>query len=155
MELLMTPEEAVRAAFGSTDAVAAGLVTESLLLAAQRRYLRPVLGGAFCDALAAGKYDTFLDSCVKPVLALFVKYLVLPDAAVRTGRLGIVKFGGDSFEPADDATLARLRRRVRADAETLLAAAVELLEAAPAEYPEYDCRGNVKHRVSVDGGIVL
>ena len=44
MELLMTPAEAAEAAFGSGDAVGAGIVTEGAVREAQQNYLRPVLG---------------------------------------------------------------------------------------------------------------
>ena len=36
-----------------------------------------------------------------------------------------------------------------------MTAAVERLEAAPAEFPEYDPRENIKRRLSVAGGVVL
>ena len=147
MELLMTPAEVVEAAFGGGDVIDAAIVTESAVLTAQRRYLRPVFGVSF--------YGAFLAEYVRPALALFVKYLVLPDAAVRLGRLGIVRFGGEYFEPTDGAALKLLRERVRAEAETSLTAAVERLEAAPAEFPEYDPRENIKRRLSVAGGVVL
>ena len=81
----------------------AAIVTESAVLAAQRRYLRPVFGVSFYGALEQGRYGAFLAEYVRPALALFVKYLVLPDAAVRLGRLGIVRFGGEYFEPTDGA----------------------------------------------------
>lgn len=155
MELLMTPAEVVAAAFGGGDVIDAAIVTENAVLAAQRRYLRPVFGVSFYGALEQGRYGAFLAEYVRPALALFVKYLVLPDAAVRPGRLGIVRFGGEYFEPADGAALKLLRERVRAEAETSLAAAVERLEAAPAEFPEYDSRENIRRRLSVAGGVVL
>lgn len=155
MELLMTPAEVVEAAFGGGDVIDAAIVTESAVLAAQRRYLRPVFGVSFYGALEQGRYGAFLAEYVRPALALFVKYLVLPDAAVRLGRLGIVRFGGEYFEPTDGAALKLLRERIRAEAETSLTAAVERLEADPAEFPEYDPRENIKRRLSVAGGVVL
>ena len=97
MELLMTPAEVVEAAFGGGDVIDAAIVTESAVLAAQRRYLRPVFGVSFYGALEQGRYGAFLAEYVRPALALFVKYLVLPDAAVRLGRLGIVRFGGEDI----------------------------------------------------------
>ena len=150
MELLMTPAEVVEAAFGGGDVIDAAIVTESAVLTAQRRYLRPVFGVSFYGALEQGRYGAFLAEYVRPALALFVKYLVLPDAAVRLGRLG-----GEYFGPTDGAALKLLRERIRAEAETSLTAAVERLEAAPAEFPEYDPRENIKRRLSVAGGVVL
>ena len=155
MELLMTPAEAAEAAFGSGDAVGAGIVTEGAVREAQQNYLRPVLGASFCGALEEGRYGAFVAEYLRPALALFVKYLVLPDAAVHTGRLGVVRFEGEDFAPADEQTLRLLRSRIRARAETLLAAAVERLEAVPADFPDYDPRENVKRRVSMEGGVVL
>ena len=51
MELLMTPAEVVEAAFGGGDVIDAAIVTESAVLTAQRRYLRPVFGVSFYGAL--------------------------------------------------------------------------------------------------------
>ena len=116
MELLMTPAEVVEAAFGGGDVIDAAIVTESAVLAAQRRYLRPVFGVSFYGALEQGRYGAFLAEYVRPALALFVKYLVLPDAAVRLGRLGIVRFGGEYIEPTEGADLQLQRERDRADA---------------------------------------
>ena len=123
MELLMTPAEVVEAAFGGGDVIDAAIVTESAVLAAQRRYLRPVFGVSFYGALEQGRYGAFLAEYVRPALALFVKYLVLPDAAVRLGRLGIVDCrrrtaGGGScgvsrIRPAREYKTAALRGRGR------------------------------------------
>ena len=90
MELLMTPAEVVEAAFGGGDVIDAAIVTESAVLAAQRRYLRPVFGVSFYGALEQGRYGAFLAEYVRPALALFVKYLVLPDAAGSAGSASCV-----------------------------------------------------------------
>ena len=55
MELLMTPAEVVEAAFGGGDVIDAAIVTESAVLTAQRRYLRPVFGVSFYGALEQGR----------------------------------------------------------------------------------------------------
>ena len=75
MELLMTPAEVVEAAFGGGDVIDAAIVTESAVLAAQRRYLRPVFGVSFYGALEQGRYGAFLAEYVRPALALFVMRL--------------------------------------------------------------------------------
>ena len=78
MELLMTPAEVVEAAFGGGDVIDAAIVTESAVLTAQRRYLRPVFGVSFYGALEQGRYGAFLAEYVRPALALFVKYTCCP-----------------------------------------------------------------------------
>ncbi len=67
MELLMTPAEVVEAAFGGGDVIDAAIVTESAVLTAQRRYLRPVFGVSFYGALEQGRYGAFLAACARPV----------------------------------------------------------------------------------------
>lgn len=155
MDLLMTPAEAFEAAFGNDSGMEPSVIDRTTVYAAQLRYVEPVLGRAVCEAIAGGEHGDLLEEYVKPALAAFVKYAVMPAAVTRIGALGAVRFGGGSFEPADDKAVERLRASVRTEADTLLEAAVRRMEAAPEEYPEYDPALNVRRRVSIAGGVVL
>ncbi len=154
MKLLITPSEVVELAFGGPDEVRDGMVNEAVIRSAQRKFIRPVLG-TLCDALAEGNYADLLDDYIKPPLALYVKMLVLPALSAQTGGLGVVRYDGDGVEAVSDESVVRLRRRLRSDADALLRIAVERIEASPEKYPEYDVAGNVLHRVSLLGGVVI
>lgn len=151
MKLLMSPAEAAAAAFGDAGVT----VGESAVYAAQCKYIEPVLGTELCAALSEGRHAELLGEYVKPALAMFVKYAMIPSLAARTGALGVVSFSGVCFDAAESDAVGRLRSAVRSDAEALLDAAVRRIEGSADEYPEYDPRGNVRHRVAIRGGIVL
>lgn len=155
MKLLMSPAEVEAAAFGDMGGQNGALVSESAVYAAQCKFIKPVLGPKMSAALEEGSYAEFAEEYVKPALAMFVKYAVLPSVAARAGALGVVNFSGECFDAADNEAVRRLRDAVRSDAEALLAAAVGHIEASSGEYPEYDPRENIKNRVSIGGGIVL
>lgn len=149
----MTPAEVAGRAFGGN--VSPDAVGESAVVAAQLRYIKPVLGSSLYTALEKGAHAPLVEEWIKPALALFVKYMVLPSVAFRTGELGVVKFAGDYFHAADANDVASLRRIARSEAETALSAAVAHIEASAADYPEYDSRESVANRLCVIGGIVL
>lgn len=153
MKLLMTPAEVVGMVFG--EGIPPDIIGDSTVMAAQLRYMKPVLGDSFYKALEEGRYTAFVGEWVKPALALFVKYMVLPAVAFHTGELGVVQFGGDHFHAAEAKDIAGLRRVVRSQAETALYAVVLHIESSPDTYPEYDSDENIKRRISVSGGIVM
>lgn len=81
----MSPAEAAAAAFGDAGVT----VGESAVYAAQCKYIEPVLGAEMCAALAEGRHAEMLGEYVKPALAMFVKYAMLPSAAWRVPRTNI------------------------------------------------------------------
>lgn len=153
MKVLMTPEEASLMAFGGK--VAAARITEADIAATQRRYIEPVLGASLWGAIESGKYAPLVEEWIKPALALFLKYMLLPAVSVRVGELGVVRFEGESFAPASADDVARMRRAVREAAGAALDAAVDYVEASAGAFPEYDPRENVRKRISLAGGVVM
>lgn len=149
----MTTAEVADAAFGGN--IAPGIIGESAVIAAQLRYIKPVLGSSFYESVEGGKYPEFVREWIKPALALFVKYMVLPSVALRTAELGVVQFSGDGFRAASADDTARLRRVVKSEACTALSAAMDHVESSAGLYPEYDSRQNVRRRVRIDGGMVV
>lgn len=155
MKLLITPAEIAEMAFGGVENVASGALGEGTIASAQNRYVKPVLGAGLYAALEQGRYPELLDEWIKPALAQFVKFTVLPSLSAQIGTLGVVMYEGVGFTPADKEAVKLLLRRVRTDAESLLAAAVDHIESVPAKYPEYVENENVKNRVSMIGGVML
>lgn len=153
--ILMTPAEVAALAFGGEENVACEAVTEASILAAQSRYLRPVVGDALYARLLAGDYPELVDKWLKPPLALFVKSAALPEVSARVAAVGVVRCEGEWFSPADGDAVRLLQRRVRMEAEELLDEAVRHIRSEHVRYPEYDDTANVRCRVSVVGGVVL
>jgi hypothetical protein len=156
METLITPAQVARMAFTGPDFITEEAVPAATILAAEQKFVRPVLGGSFCAALLRGAYPEFLTDYLQPALALYVKMLMLPSLAVQTGSAGIVEVNSRNLARAGEGKLRAAVLRVRRDALALMRRAVEYLESSPAgTWPEYDPAANVLNRCSMDGGIVL
>lgn len=154
MELLITPAQVAETAFRAPDFITPDAVPESTILAAQQKFIRPVLGGLY-DKLCAGKYPELMSEYILPSLALYVKMLMLPSLSVQAGAAGVVEVNSKNLTRAGDAKLRYAVRRLRSDASALMRRAVEHIESAPSAFPEYDPRDNVLKRRSIDGQIVL
>lgn len=155
MELLITPAQVAAAAFRAPDFISENAVPEATILAAQQKFVRPVIGPALFDALCMGKYPELLADHLFSPLALYVKMLMLPSLAVQAGTAGVVEANPKNFAKAGDAKLRGAIRRLRADASALMRRAVGHIEAAPGKYPEYDPDENIMNRCSTAGGVVL
>ena len=156
MELLITPAQVAAAAFRAPDFISEEAVPEATILAAQQKFILPVLGDALFDALCRGAHPELLTEYIAPPLALYVKMLMLPGLAVQAGGAGIVEANPKNHLRARDAKLYGVVRRLRADALALMRRAVEHIESsAPGTYPGYDPAENILNRCSTDGGVVL
>jgi hypothetical protein len=162
MKTIITSARVAQLAFRAPDLLPEDSIPPSTIVAAEERFLRPVLGAALCDALAEGAYPKLLDDYIAPALALYVKALMLPTLAVQSGAAGTVEIKSGSLASAPEAKLRAAVRRLRGDALALVRRAVEHIESSraatggdPGAFPEYDPSGNVLHRCSLDGGIAL
>lgn len=153
MNILITPAEVAALAFGSPPATD-GHISESSIISAQHKFIKPVLNGLY-DKLLQGEYAALLDEYIKPALAHYVRFLVLPAIATQVGTIGVIQGRGPGFMAADAQTVRRLRRRARADANALMRRAVEHVESLRSDYPEYDPAKNVLNRVSISSDIIL
>jgi hypothetical protein len=156
MKTLITPAQVARTAFTGPDLITGEAVPEATILAAEQKYVRPVLGPALCDALLRGDHPDFLADYILPPLALYVKALMLPALAVQAGAAGVVEVNSKNLARAGGAKLRASVRRLRSDALALMRRAADHLESAsPGTYPYYDPAANVLNRCSMEGGIVL
>lgn len=150
MKLLITPSEVAAIAFDHTEAFRPESVTEAAILTAQRKFIKPVLGSLYAELLD-GKHADLLSEYIKTPLALYVKWVILPLLSVQSGNTGVVQVRSGNFLPADTRTLARIRRRIKTDANTLVRCAVEHILENPSDYP--GCDGIVPPKMPV--GMVL
>lgn len=127
-KILITPDEVVQLAFDSPQYMPAQSVSEAVILSAQHKFIRPVLGTLY-SSLLDERYPE-LAELVKAPLALYVKWLLMPSLAVQSGPLGVVQHRGTNFSPAGSAGLSAARRRVKADARALMQAVREYVSQA-------------------------
>ncbi len=155
MELLITPAQVAAAAFRAPDLMTPEAIPEATILAAQQKYVRPVLGDAMCQALARGGYADFSRDYLQPALALYVKVLMLPSLAVQSGPAGVVEVHSVNLARAGEGKIRAAVRRLRGDARALMLRAVERIEASPDDFPEYDASRDVVRRCATAGGVIL
>ena len=154
MKLLITPAQVAETAFHAPDFITADAVSETTILAAQQKFIRPVFGALY-NRLCEGAYPDFVAEYIVPALALYVKLLMLPSLSVQAGTAGVVEVNSGNLAKASDTKLRYAVRRLRSDASALIECATEHVEANQAIYPEYDTRNNIRNRCSIDGQVVL
>lgn len=153
MKLLITARQAAEA-FGKNSAALEGLIDDGIIMSAQQKFIKPILGSLY-GALEADVYPRLLEDHVKPALAQWVKYLLLPSVSAQAGPAGVVQYEGEGMRRAGDTSLARLTRRARNNAEALTRSLIEHIESQPELYPEYVQKENVRNTVNITGGVIL
>lgn len=154
MNAIITPQQVISLAFGEGEYLSSNIVTQADIVAAQERYIVPILGERLVARLADGEYQELAEEYLAPVIALATRLLVQPAVSLRMGDSGLVAPRGDTMEPpqksAVDALMLSLKKRVR----MLLRRLSRYLDSNAARYPEYDSKCNVLNRCSIDGGFV-
>ena len=153
--ILISPAEVVDLAFGGGGNLRPEDVSEATIVAAQRKYLLPVLGEALLEEMIDGSHGDLVEEFIKPSLALYVKRLLLPSLAAKVGVVGVVRYVGEGYAEVDEKTLHRLMRRTKADADVVLDAAVDYVELHPELFPNYVAINNIRNGINIDSGIVL
>lgn len=154
MSTLISPKEVIDTAFNGSPVIESFEIPESIILAAEQKFIKPVLGNLFPN-LQSGSHSSLLSEYIKPALAYYVKLLLIPTMSVQTGMMGVVRWKGDNFAPADNKYISALSKSTRSQANTLMQRAVDHIESNPAAYPEYDPAENVLNRISICSSIVL
>lgn len=154
METLITKQEIVNIAFHGNLPLDDSAVGEATIIAAQHKFIKPVVNGLY-PQLLENQYPVLLDDFIKPALAYYVKLLVIPTLSANVGSLGIVRWKGDNFTPANQKYVSALRKNTRSEATALMRRAVEHIESTPAAYPEYDPSQNILKTTNISSNIVL
>lgn len=153
-KLMITADEVVALAFGGDAHLDRAKISDATILAAQTKFVRPVLGGV-CDKLTSAPYANFIKEWVKLPLALYVKWLLLPELLVEIGASGVVVRSCEDYVGASPEELRLLMQRLRSEADALMDRAVEELDKNPTLYKEYDPHDNVRNRTRIIGGVII
>lgn len=130
IRLLMTPSEVVEYAFATGEYVADGAITDTDVLAAQQRYLIPVLGQKLADAVLDGRYEELREEYIAPTLGVLTRV----EAAL------------EAYPPTE---------AERGRGKLFLKTLSEYLNANAHLFEEYDTEENVMNRCSLVGGFVF
>lgn len=152
--LMITADEVIALAFGGDAYIDRAKIADSVIVAAQVKFVRPVLGD-ICDKVGVAPYNKFIDEWVKLPLALYVKWLLLPELLVEVGASGVVVRSCEEYVGASAEQLRVMLQRVRSEADALLDRAVEELEKSPTLYSAYSANENIRNRTRIAGGVVI
>lgn len=152
--LLITPQEVIDLAFAANDMITPGSIKQTKIDAAQEKFIRPVLGKLY-DALLAGKYPDLLTDYIRPALAYYVRYSVIPDLAVKLNDKGAQLYASEYASTATDKQRVEMRQQAKDDANALLDKAVRHIVEKRNDFPEYERRDNIRSKVITNGGIII
>lgn len=155
MAQLLTPQEAVDLAFRDGGYFPAETITPADIAAAEARYLIPVTGEALWQKMIDGEYPDLRSDYAAPAAALAVRLLLQPALDIRAGAGGTIAPRTSTGQPPDREELLAARRSLQARFASLREALSTHLDRHTADYPEYDPRQNILHRVQIAGGFVL
>lgn len=127
--LLLDPERVIALAFGDSDFVTERMVTQAVIMTAQRRFLQPVIGRELVRALLEGRYLILLDEYVAPALAEYVRVEMTAKTDPKRGDL-----------------LRRAREMMRRVSDHV--------EENQAVYKEYQSSCNILNKISIHGAII-
>lgn len=131
--LLISPNEVIELAYSPSEQVRPEQISASVIKQAQQKYIKPKLNGVF-DAIGEGRYYTLLDSYVKPALAHYVKYLLMPS---QNSYLMMLASGTERGESVSRESFYAMKHEALSRANTLRDMCVSVIEANPDLYPEY------------------
>lgn len=154
IKLLITPGEVVDLAFSPADQITPTSIKETKIDAVQQKYLRSALGPLF-NALSDGEYPELLCEYIKPALAYFVRYAVVPDLSLKLNDIGAQVYNQMHANAATDKQRAEMRQQAKDDANALLDKAQRYIECNRDKFPEYDPDMNIRKSVLLNGGIIL
>ncbi len=154
MKTLITPLQVVRAAFGATEQVAVECIAEADIAAAERRYIRPVVGAAMHEAMLEGQYAEFVRDYAATALAVYVRYFVQPRLDIKTLSAGSVAPKTAVSQPAADVARREQRKALLREARELMLRASEYLNNHAASFSEYDPDNNPLNRCRIHGEFV-
>lgn len=152
MNSLITPQEVTLIAFSPTEQINPSSIIESKIIASEEKYIRPVLGN-LVDALKEGKYPELLNNYIKPALAYYVRYSIIPDLSLKLNSIGAQTAFTTHSNAATDRQRCEMRMQAKDDADALLSKA--LRHIAEGEYPEYNPVENIRNKVIMNGGLII
>jgi hypothetical protein len=158
MTLLITAADVVTLAFNDKNFLSAKIIDANIEVA-QEALLRPALGDAFYESLTsgvpAGDNATMVNSYLKKALAMYVKYVMLPEIMVHTSNTGMQVVQPIGTVSATDKQSGTLRDQAKESANILLKSALRYIEANPTKYPLYEYGDTIRATTRVMGGVIF
>ncbi len=155
MKTLIGVVQVKELAFADCDHITQNAFTEVDIVAAEQRYVLPILGEELYEVMLQGSYPELRDEFVAPVVAGSVRIAIQPLFDQRSGRFSsTVRHDSDE----SGASMEQLRQRMkslRMRNRTMMQRLSSHLEANAELYVEYSSAENVMLRRAIVGDVVL
>lgn len=154
MTILITCQEVVDLAFSELDQMTQDAIKETKIVAAQEKWIRPFFGEMY-NSFFESKYTEFINEFIKPALAYYVRYSMLPDISVQIGNNGLQNTYTEHTHSSSDKQREVLRMQALDDANSLVKIAIRYVEDNHALFPEYKPSVNENNKQKLKYGLVL
>lgn len=155
MGILISAKEVIDIAFCGYDQITPDSIKESKIKAAELAFIKPVFGAAMYDRMAEGELYAFVSEYIRPALAYYVRYTIIPDISVKLSNSGAGTMSINHQNVATDKQREISRSQAKTDADAFINLAVEYVETHPDDFPEYQKRDNIRNRTLFNGGFIL
>ena len=150
MRTLITAEQVFSLAFTSEESYNVSVITASDIGEVENRYLIPIIGENFYNAMRLGEYDDLVEERVAPMVAAWVRYTIEPLLASRSCLYHDERM---VTEVINDDVRMRLRA-LRDKAVVLTRRLVNYLNANSVAFDEYDPDSNPLNHCFIYGNII-
>jgi hypothetical protein len=153
MASLLTKDEIVAISFKrKIDLVK---IPDRLAESVQSTHIKPVLGADLYDKVIAtpSSYSALIDY-LKPVIAYFVKYYILPEIWIDISTTGVNKIQGNNRTIADSEEFGTARQDALDMANKFMSDLTDYLNDNTTLYPDYYYYSNPGNKVNIVGGII-
>lgn len=158
---LITPQRVIDLSFSNSIAELA-FIKDSIIEAAQLRWIKPMLGEDLWDLLdsESPNYSTdnqvLVDRLENP-LAFFVKHELIPDMSINTTAAGLQVLTTEFSSPATDKQRGEIQDMALTHAKTLLDEVTRWIEkdANIVNYPTYGTSQQTSDTISRNAGLLF
>lgn len=154
MRPIITPEQVVALAFRGGEYLPPNIISDSDIIAAQERYITPIVGADMINLLMEGDYEELTTDFIAPTLAIATRLLVQPMLNLRMGESGLFAPRGEAMEEPSQSATKALMSALKLRTRQLLKVLSRHLDENSGDYPEYNPKYNILNRCSIDGGFV-
>src|SRR3990172_2214202 len=151
---LITKEEVIALAFQRP--INTTKIPDGLINSIQVKHIKPALGKDFYNAVTAAQetYDTLVD-LIKPAMAAFVKFYILPEIYNDISNSGINKIPGINRAAGTNEDLGSARQIALDQANLAMGALTDSLKDNETLYPLYSAGRDPNRKVEIAGGIIF
>lgn len=165
--LFITAQQVIDLSFSERPNFKGDKIRDAKILAAQEEWIRPVLGKTFYKQVQSEISENditpdnvpLLADYIRPCLAFYVKYLILPDLENPLTNKGSQELFGQHSKPISKEDKAIKRKTAKQTADSLAGVLQRFIEdnieVDPTKYPLYKVTENIKNRVSIRSGVIL